>query len=352
MTRKCAHCLFWSANHIKPDVAEGMFPCWHPMIATDRGGEHGTDCEFFLGSDSALINVPNHLKKGSMTDPNPNPVDGPTEILIVTYRKDFPWLMYCLRSIQRFCKGFSRVVILVPQGDVDLLFQMMATEKTDNPELLIHVKDYYETPGKGMVQHMAMMAKADQFVLPDTKYVLHCDADCIFKMPTTPEHYFWNDKPYQIIRTWDSLTTEDPRVPGSKVVSDCLQWRQPTAIQLGFDSPFYTMCMNTAVFPIGFYKRYRDHIENVHRRDFDQVILAGRNEFPQTSMDWTAMGAYAERHMHDQFHWFDVATPPYPVDRKQAFWSHGGITPEVKKDIDSLLSRWVPTEEETQRMEQ
>ena len=287
-----------------------------------------------------------------MTEPNPNKIEDGTEIMIVTYRKDFPWLMYCLRSMQRFCKGFSRVLILVPHSDLDLLFQTMAKEKVDNPALLLHVRGYYEIEGKGMVQHMAMMAKADQFVLHDTKYVLHCDADCIFKMPTTPEHYFWNDKPYQIIRTWDSLTTEDPRNPGSKVVSDCLQWRTPTAAQLGFDSPWYTMCMNTAVFPIEFYKRYRDHIENVHKRSFEEVILAGRNEFPQTSMDWTAMGAYAERHMHDSFTWFDVDKPPYPADRKQAFWSHGGITEPVLKEIESRLSRWIPDDEEAKRMAQ
>ena len=350
MTRKCANCLYWSANHIPPAVGEGMFPCWHPSINEDRGGEHGTDCEFFLGSDSALINVPNHLLKGTMTDPNPNKISGGTEILIVTYWKDFPWLVYCLKSIQRYCRGFTGVTVMVPDRDIRLLFQDVMPECT-GPVKITPIA-YPEVEGKGMVQHMAIMASADRYVESYVHFVLHCDADCIFKMPTTPEHYFWNDKPYQIVRTWDSLTTEDPRVPGSKVVSDCLQWRQPTATQLGFDSPWYTMCMNTAVFPIGFYRRYREHIENVHRQAFETVILAGRNEFPQTSMDWTAMGAYAERHMHDQFHWFDVEKPPYPADRKQAFWSHGGINPEVRKEIEALLNRYVPTDEEAQRMAQ
>lgn len=348
--RKCANCLWWSANQKKPDVDEGLYPCFNPDVGLiDRGGEHGTDCLYFMGSDHIDVNVPNHLRKASMTDPNPNPV-GKTEILIVTYYKDFPWLVYCLKSIERFCKGFAAVRIAIPRRDLEVFVRDVAKDVRNT--LPLQINTYDEIPGKGMVQHMAMMARADEFIEPDTQYVLHCDADCIFKMPTRPEHYFWNDKPYQIIRTWDSLTTEDPRNPGSKVVSDCAQWRQPTAAQLGFDSPWYTMCMNTAVFPREFYKRYRDHIENVHRRPFMDVILSGRNEFPQTSMDWTAMGAYAERHMHDSFTWFDVEKPPYPADRKQAFWSHGGITPEAQKQIDELLARWVPDDAETERMSQ
>lgn len=350
--RKCANCLWWSCNTTKPDVAEGQYPCWCPDVGGDKGGENGTDCAYFMGSDHIDVNVPNHLRNAAMTEPNPNPVDGPTEILIVTYHKDFPWLVYCLKSISRFCRGFERVLVLIPYTDQDAFFgnvvpQIRGTASIGAP---VQIKMYDEVPGKGMVQHMAMMARADEFVSTRTKYVLHCDADCIFKMPTRPEHYFWNDKPYQIIRTWDSLTTEDPRNPGSKVVSDCAQWREPTRIQLGFDSPWYTMCMNTAVFPREFYKRYRDHIENVHQKPFMEVILSGRNEFPQTSMDWTAMGAYAERHMHDAFTWFDVEHPPYPADRKQAFWSHGGITPEAQTQINELLARWVPDDDEVKRM--
>jgi len=351
--RKCANCLWWSANQKKPDVAEGMFPCFNPDVGLiDVGGENGTDCRYFMGADALEVNVPNHTRKGDMIEANPNPVDGRTEIFIVTYWKDFPWLRYCLKSIERFCRGFAGVRLLIPRRDLERFHTEVANEFRYPEKMRLRVQTYHEAEGKGMVQHMALMARADQFIEPDTKYVLHADADCIFKMPTIPEHYFWNDKPYQIIRTWESLTTEDPRNPGSKIVSDCAQWREPTRIQLGFDSPWYTMCMNTAVFPRAFYRKYRDHIENVHKRDFDDVILSGRNEFPQTSMDWTAMGAYAERHMHDAFTWFDVERPPYPADRKQAFWSHGGITPEAQKQIDELLSRWVPDEHETARMKE
>lgn len=100
------------------------------------------------------------------------------------------------------------------------------------------------------------------------------------------------------------------------------------------------MAMNTAVLPIDFYHPYREHIATVHRRPFEEHMLAGRNEFPQTSMDWTAMGAWAEKFMHDRFTWFNVENPaenPYPVDRKKAFWSHGGITEAIRAELEEIV---------------
>lgn len=271
-----------------------------------------------------------------MTEPNPNPVDGPVEILIVTYWKDFPWLVYCLRLIQKFCRGFQGVTVVLPRRDLEKMITVVSPHVPSGP-LRIVLRTFDEMDGKGMLHHMVMMAKADELLPFGTKYVLTCDADCMFRMPTNPEHYFWNDKPYYIIRSWASLTTEDPRNPGSKVVSDCLQWKGPTDAQVGFDTEIFGMCMNTVVFPIDFFPKYRAHVEKVHHKSFAEVILGGRNEFPQTSMDFTAMGACAHRFMRERWHWFDVERPPYPVDRKQAFWSHGGLTEDARNQIEGLL---------------
>lgn len=277
-----------------------------------------------------------------MQDPNPKPLDGACEILIVTYHKDFPWLEYCLKSILKYCTGFSGVTIACPARDKDLLFANVAPKISDysvkiGRSMSVSVRNFDEAPGKGMLDHMVQLASADHYVRRGVNYVLTCDSDCIFRMPTTPEHYAWNDKPYCIVRSWESLTTEDPRRPGSKVVSDCLQWRVPTERQLGFQTPIFGMCMNTIMFPIDFFAKYRGHIEKVHQRPYREFMLDGRNEFPQSNMDFTAMVSYAYQEMHDRFTWFHVERPPYPVDRKQAFWSHGGITPEAQKQIDAIL---------------
>lgn len=265
---------------------------------------------------------------------NTTPVKGPMEILIVTHAKDMPWLQLCMESIERFCTGFQGVTIAHPVHQLEI-FKQAALDFDWHCRLYA----YEEVPGKGMIQHMVKMAEADLIVPPETKWVLTCDADCIFTMPTRPEDYFANGKPYYLVRTWDSLTAQDPDNPGAKVVSDCYQWREPTAKQLGFDPAMYTMCMNTNVFPVEFFGHYRAHIEKMHQQPFAQWMLSGRNEFPQDRMDFTAMGAWAWQYMHEYWTWIDVDKQPYPADRKRAYWSHGGVTPAIRKEIEGLLSR-------------
>jgi hypothetical protein len=261
---------------------------------------------------------------------NARPVDGPVEILIVTYHKDFPWLEYCLRALRKHCKGFQGITVAHPNRDREL-FSLLG------PEFDVRLYGYDEVPGKGMLQHMVVMAMAEQFLPAATKYVMHLDADCIYHTPTTPEDYFLNDKPVYLIRSWNSLTTEDPKNPGSKVISDCAQWRGPTEYQLGFNTDVYTMCRHPTVLPRSFYLRYRNHIEQLHSRNFADFMLSGRNEFPQDRMDWTAMGAFAFHRMNDAFHWIDIGVDAPPRDRQQAFWSHGGITPAAKEQMESFL---------------
>ena len=288
-------------------------------------------------------------------------VDGPVEILIVTYGtptqrpsgkmvSDFDWLVYCLRSIQKFCRGFQGVTVAVPDFELGGLEKVLACVPTG--PLPIRLRAFHEPAGKGFLNHEAMMGSADQLVPAETKYVLHMDADGVFQMPTVPGDYFQNGRPYYLVRTWASLTTEDPMNPGSKCVSDCAQWKAPTDAQVGFDTPLYTMCMNTNVFPIGFYPRYRAHVESVHRIPFLSYMLAGRNSFPQDRMDHTAMGAWAHRFLNEEFTWIDVESQPYPADRKLAFWSHGGITPDVVEKIEDILTRFIPNDEEVERMAQ
>jgi hypothetical protein len=288
-------------------------------------------------------NVPNHMSNPTDLAPNPNPIKGKCEIFIVSYWKDFPWLEYCIKSIKKFCGGFSGVTIAVPWRDVNQAHDVAHYTVLDG--IKIRIEPYREVEGKGMVQHMEIMSRADEFVPAGTDYVLHHDSDGIFNVPTTPEDFFRNDKPVYLYRTWESLTD-----PVSKVVSDCAQWREPTDKQLGFASKVYTMAVNTQMMPIEFYRKYRSHLIFTHSTDYYietangagnllYYFLAGKNDFPQDRMDFTAMGAFAYEYMREWFSWFDVASgAPHPRDPKRAYWSHGGIAPEIRAEIEGILS--------------
>lgn len=325
----CGTCSWWLPNRLKePDPLARKW-CLNPEV--DAWTEDDHTCRRHLGADATEVNTPNHLRNPTLMEfKNATPVDGPTEILIVTYSKDFPWLEYALKAINRFCRGFQGVTVAHPSQEIELFAPLVS-------RFGVRLHAYHEIEGKGFLQHEVKMAEADLFLPAPTKYVLHCDADCIYRMHTTPENYFLNNKPVYLIRTWESLTTEDPNNPGSKIVSDCQQWKIPTDAQLGFDTPYYTMCMNTSVFPIDFYAKYRAHIENVQRKPFEAYMMSGKNSFAQDRMDWTACGAFALRFMQDRFHWIDVCKEPYPEDRKRAYWSHGGISPAIKTEIEGMI---------------
>jgi len=288
----------------------------------------------FIGSNATEVNVPQHTNKGTMDLKNAKPVDGPVEILIVTYSKDFDWLVLAMKCIRRHVTGFQGVTIAHPVHESPQFNTLLHQDWG----IRVRLHPYQEWLGKGFLQHEYKMACADEIVPEGTKYVLHMDADCMFKVGTTPEDYFWNDKPQYIWRTWDSLSEDDPRNPGQKVVSDCIQWKGPTDSQLGFATEAYTMTRHPTVFPVSFYAPYRTHLEKTHHMACDDYFRTGnRNEHPADRMDFTAMGALAFHKMRDDFFWIDCHKKEYPADRLRAYWSHGGITPEIQREIESYL---------------
>ncbi len=283
------------------------------------------------------INVPNHMSNPTDLAPNPNPVNGKCEIFIISYWKDFPWLEYALRSINKFCRGFAGVTVAIPERDTQAFHDMF--NRLCWTPLFVNLKTYDEVECKGMVQHMEVMSRADEFVPAGTDYVLLHDSDGIFNVPTTPEDFFRNDKPAYLYRTWESLTD-----PVSKVVSDCAQWREPTAKQIGFDPEIYSMCVNTQMMPVGFFPKYHAHLASVHG-DVLQYFLAGKNSFPQDRTDFNSMGAFAWKYCRDAFIWFDVESgKPHPRDPKKSFWSHGGFEHkengekyDIRAEIEGIL---------------
>jgi hypothetical protein len=276
---------------------------------------------------------------------NGQPFTGQCEILIVTYGlptlrasgqliSDFDWLRWCLRCIRKHCTGFRGITVAIPNRDAHLLSPIANEHAQSKCGIPFRVQMFSERDGKGMLHHMLMMAGAEQLVPKEVTHVLHLDADVMFKEPVTPDEYFHGDKPVYVIRSWDSLTDKE-----RNVTSDCAQWRDPTDKQLGFASEIYGMCRHPTGFPIGFYPEYREHIEKVHGKGFVRYMLEGKNAFPQTRMDWTAMGAYAYAKMRDKFDWIDISAGNHlaPRDKQKCYWSHGGITPAIQQEIEGFL---------------
>lgn len=330
----CSKCVFWSPNNYDVEQAEyGLYDCLHPKMEAVRT-VGGFSCNEFTGACDTDCNVPMHTPDGTMNFKNSKPVDGPVEILIVSYWRDFPWLDRALQCIDRHASGFLGLTVVFPVRDAEAFQQNVRPVS----KIRMRTETFPEVEGKGFLHHEAMMACADALVPVEAKFVLHMDSDSMMKMSNTPEDYFLHDKPIYLWRTWESLASPDSRNPTKKVVSDCAQWRLPTEAQLGYPSDAYTMNRHPTVLPVGFYKPYREHIERVHGRDFFSYMLAGeKNAYPQDRMDFTAYGQFAFTFMRDQFHWINLTTEEYPADRMKSFWSHGGLLPEIRAEIEAFL---------------
>lgn len=334
----CAKCLNWSPNR-RTDFVEGEPKlCWK----LDVPSEDDFWCPHYIGADDTAANVPQHCPNGIVIKRNQPIVGNATEILITTFGEprmrvsgrvvsELDWLFYNLRSIEKWCSGFQGVTVAHPNHETHL-FKPLA-ERFD-----IRLHGYDEVAGKGFVQHQAIMALADTFLPSETTHVLHVDADCCFKMATTPMDFFSEDKPTYLWRTYDSLSTTDPKNPNAKVVSDCAMWKQPTEWQLGMPISEYTMTRLPTILPIDFYAKYRARIESVHRKPLMQFHLDAKNDHPSQTMDFTAFGGFAFHFMHDRFRWFDCEKEEYPVDRLQQYWGHGGLTPEIVTQLEKLIA--------------
>lgn len=244
---------------------------------------------------------------------------------------DLPWLECCLRSLAKNASGFSGITVAHPEHEKEMFRPVLK-------KYGVAGWGYAEVPGKGMVQHMAKMAKADTFLPKDTEFVFHMDSDCVMHLPTTPEDYFTAGKPHLFYRTWQSLleSKDEPGYSGN--VASYNQWKSPTEKQLGMKvDDAYTMLRHPSIYPIGLYEPYRKHVEAVQGVDFEEYMLSGKNAYPQDRLDFPAMGAFGFYKMHDAFHWINTVKQAHPVPRLKQFWSHNGITPEVRAEIEELL---------------
>lgn len=256
-------------------------------------------------------------------------------ILIVTYRKDFVWLNYCIRSIHKFCSGFSGVTVAIPRIDKDLYWDQIGIRKG------VKVYLYDEVPGKGMIQHEERICTADE-ICPNDQFILHVDADCIFQEPVTPADYIVDGKPVWVVRSYESLLDVN-----TGKYSDCHQWKKVTEVNIGEEPEMYTMCRHPTCITRDLYKPFREHVERVQKMPFRDYVLSCKSTFPQTWAEFPNMGAWAWKYMHDKFYWVDVIKHGAPKDKLKSYWSHAGVDgredqdktkPTPRMEIDAVLA--------------
>lgn len=230
-----------------------------------------------------------------------------TDIFIRSYHRDFPWLSYALKSIQKFATGFRQVVIVIPDTD-------------DLPNLTVErvIKEKDVMPG--YMQQQSTKMHADTF--SDADAFLFLDSDCVFTEPVTPETFMTEGRPNWLHTPFDKVG-EDARRAWYEVMKKCI----------GEDPPSEMMRRHPQLIPRWALQEFRGFVAGKHGVSLEHYIKS--QPIGQFS-EYNCAGHYLWLHHHEKIHWINTEEWLPPAVLKQ-WWSHGGITPEIREELERIL---------------
>lgn len=207
------------------------------------------------------------------------------EIAIVTFARDFSYLEYCLKSIDKFGRGFEVVTILIPSIDLPLLLGLTLKWSIRTP---VRIKTMDEWPGAGFLHHMYMVMTTDEWRSGSTPHMAHIDSDCVFTEPVTPDDYMRNGKPILRYEEFSSLCARHPAHG---------EWEKATKMCLPYHPSYETMRAHPAVYHVSTYARARERMREKTNECVDTYIRRQKNSYPQTFCEFVTLGNVA---MYDQ----------------------------------------------------
>lgn len=260
-----------------------------------------------------------------------------TEILIVTFARDIPFLKFCLRSLEKNAAGFAGITVVVPRhekGQYDWVRRGVRVEYFD------------EVAGKGMLHHEVQICRADEWC-PNAEFICHIDADVMAFRRWTPDDLFVDGRAKMVREHFDLIKNPNRHI-----------WRKTVKAALGFEPEYETMVCKPQVYPRQLYAQTRFLVEEHTGKKFDEYVLSCQNEFPQGFAEFVTLGAVGIRDMAGCFEFVDydhaaearaVGQSPesfqyaYRRDRDflTEFWSHGGIA-RYKSDCEAIMAGRMP----------
>jgi len=249
------------------------------------------------------------------------------DIFIVSYARDFQYLKYCLRSIDKFAHGFRQVHLVIPDRDIVALYRETEFEKVKRGEWSIHLFDEWE--GKGMLHHMYLEMMADKYC-QGADFVLHMDSDCVFIESVSPDDYFVDDKPTLLHASYQWLCY-DKRPPEPEL----LNWQRAVESALGWKPEHEFMRCHPAVHYIRVYEKARESIECYTQVALFDYIRKGRNGWPQEFAEYPTLGEVAWKFFHPLYNFHNEQFKPRPKPKIKQLWSH---IPPTAMDMELFQS--------------
>jgi hypothetical protein len=232
------------------------------------------------------------------------------DIFIRSYYKDFRWLKYCLRSIDKYCNGFRDLILVVPESSIERLDSMGLTQAK-----ILLCRDY---PDDYLGQQVTKLM-ADTFT--DADVICHVDSDCIFHRQMNPSDLFDNGRLEMVMTPYTHL----PK---------CVPWQNITQRLLKRDVAYEFMRRQPQAFPRWLYRELRDYVQAVHGKDIESYVTG---QPYRGFSEYNALGAFAYYFHRNQFTWFDTSKRKPEEPLCKWYWSWGGINPTIKQEITTIL---------------
>lgn len=238
-----------------------------------------------------------------------------TSIFVRSFRTDRFWLEYCLRSLEKFAKGFLEIVVALPVGDEPHFY--------DYDYRGAKVVWYHDPKCSGYTAQQVCKMEADLYCQGDT--ILFLDSDCFITSEIRPEMFFTDAKPKMLLRHWDS------------VGENAKNWKEITKSFVGFTPMFEAMACPGLIYDRSTLALLRQHIEHTHKKTVREYSLVVQND---RLSEFNALGAIAHRfqpYLYD-FRIANPSTDGYPrMIRQQWSYESGGVL-NYKEEYERILA--------------
>lgn len=209
-----------------------------------------------------------------------------THILITSFRRDYEFTNYCIKSILQYAHGFSGITLLVPKADE----RYFVRHSRD-----VNLRTFDERIGKGFLHHMIQVCRADEWC-PDADNIVHMDPDCMFWQEATPADFVPNGKCLLVREHYDTI---EPRQ------ANRLAWRGCVEAATGETPHHDTMVRHPNVYPKVVYSHLRNIVETFTGMPFDDYVFSRENKFPQGFCEYVSLGTIGVRDFPELFHVVD-----------------------------------------------
>jgi hypothetical protein len=243
------------------------------------------------------------------------------DIVIVSHKADLGWLWYSLRLINKFWQTDSRVIVRLEEDCREIVESWQ----------LFWPEFYYVKPWPdGYTFQMYQKMTADDFT--DAELIILWDSDVMLSGPANLGWIFWDGKPIIEYEEWREAETHSEKV-----------WRGPTSLMMGLDLDKEYMCGVPFIYWRETFSKCRIQIARTHRRSFfdciySEVPFRAENflAHPIKLADFEALGLVAAKLEPERYLFRHNSDRPKDWPWR-LYWSHGGLTPEIKAELDSKL---------------